>query len=213
MERDEIIRQFAKLWWAEHKTTFFSNRWMGVPTLQHPFDAWVTQEIICEVRPDLIIECGSYRGGSAIMWAMLLEQLGNGRVLTIDIDAHLDRAKQEPIFGRRVDTLSGSTIAPDILEQVHAHAAGKRTLVILDSDHSQAHVAAEIDAYAPFVSPGSYLIVQDGIVNGHPVEPDYGPGPFEAVTEFLAHDDRFEVDAARERMLFTFNPNGFLRRR
>lgn len=213
MERDEV-RRFAELWWSEQKTTFFANRWMGVPTLQHPFDAWITQEIICEVQPELIIECGSYRGGSAIMWAMLLEQLGTeGRVLTIDIDGHLDRAKAVAIFGRRVDTLTGSTVEPAILEQVRAQAAGKRTLVILDSDHSKDHVVAELDAYAPLVSPGSYMIVQDGVVNGHPVEPGYGPGPYEALEEFLQRDDRFEVDMDRQRMLFTFNPKGFLRRR
>jgi cephalosporin hydroxylase len=169
MERDEIVRRFAKLCWAEGKTTFFANRFMGVPTLQHPFDAWVTQEIICEVRSDLVIECGSYRGGSAV--------------------------------------------DPSTLEQVRARAAAKRTLVILDSDHSKRHVIAELDAYAPLVSPGSYLIVQDGVVNGHPVEPDYGPGPYEAIEEFLQRDDRFEVDVDRQRMLFTFNPKGFLRRR
>lgn len=214
MERDEVIRRFAEIWWAERKTTLFANRWCGVPTLQHPFDAWVTQEIICEVRPDLILECGSYRGGSAVMWAMILEQVNpSGRVLTIDVEDRLDRARSVPMFAQRVDSLLGSTVDPAILAEVSACAAGKRTLVILDSDHSKAHVAAELDAYAPLVSEGSYLIVQDGVVNGHPVEPDFGPGPFEAVIEFLARDDRFEVDTSRERMLFTFNPNGFLRRR
>jgi cephalosporin hydroxylase len=213
MERHEIIRRFAELWWEEKKTTLFTNRWLGVPTLQHPFDAWVTQEIICEVRPDLIIECGTYFGGSSIMWAMLLEQINPaGRVVTIDIEAHLVHAKAVPIFAQRVDALSGSTVDPAILADVRDRAAGKRTLVILDSDHSKDHVAAELDAYAPLVTPGSYLIVQDGVVNGHPVEPGYGPGPFEAVAEFLERDDRFEIDANRERMLFTFNPNGFLRR-
>ena len=213
MERDEIIRQFAELWWHENRSTVFANRWLGVSTLQHPFDAWVTQEIICEIRPDLIIECGTYLGGSAIMWAMLLEQVNpTGRVLTIDVEDRLDRAKEVPIFAQRVDSLSGSSVDPAVLAEVRDRAAGKRTLVILDSDHSKEHVTAELDAYAPLVTPGSYLIVQDGAVNGHPIEPDYGAGPFEAVKEFLDHDNRFEVDAGRERLLFTFNPSGFLRR-
>ena len=86
-------------------------------------------------------------------------------------------------------------------------------MVILDSKHTADHVRKELDAYAPLVSPGCYLIVQDGFVNGHPLEPDFGPGPYEAVQDFLAVDDRFEVDESRERMLFTFNPGGFLRRR
>jgi cephalosporin hydroxylase len=117
------------------------------------------------------------------------------------------------MFAQQVDSLTGSTVDPTVLTEVRERAAGKRTLVILDSDHSKAHVAAELDAYADLVSPGSYLIVQDGVVNGHPVQPDYGPGPYEAVVEFLTRDARFEIDASRERMLFTFNPNGFLRRR
>lgn len=213
MDRDEVIRRFAEIWWDEKGSTLFANQWVGVPTLQHPFDAWVTQEIICEVAPDLIIECGTYLGGSAIMWAMILEQVKpSGRVLTIDVEDRLDHAKAVPILAQRVDLLVGSTVDPLIVAEVRARSAGKRTLVILDSDHSKEHVTAELDAYAHLVTPGSYLIVQDGVVNGHPVEPDYGPGPFEAVAEFLDHDDRFEIDASRERMLFTFNPSGFLRR-
>ena len=190
-----------------------ANRFLGVPTLQHPFDAWVTQEIICEVRPDIVVECGSFRGGSAVMWASILEQVHPpGRVLTIDVEDRLDRARQVPIFNVRVDTLQGSTVDPAIVDEVRKRVATKRTLVILDSDHRKEHVAAELEAYAPFVSPGSYLIVQDGIVNGHPVDPSYGPGPFEAVQEFLERDRRFVVDSERERMWFTFNPSGFLRR-
>jgi cephalosporin hydroxylase len=213
MDRDEVARRFAEAWWDDRKTTLFTNRWLGVPTLQHPFDAWITQEIICEVRPDVIVECGSYRGGSAVMWAMVLEQVNpSGRVLTIDVEDRLDRARSIPIFERRVETLHGSTVDPLILSQVRERVATARTLVILDSDHSRDHVAAELDAYAPLVSLGSYLIVQDGVVNGHPLEPDFGAGPFEAVAEFLARDRRFSVDTTRERMMFTFNPNGFLRR-
>ena len=213
MERDEIVRRFAELWWSEQATTVFANRFLGVPTLQHPFDAWITQEIICEVQPDLIIECGSYRGGSAVMWAVLLEHLGDGRVLTIDIEDRLAKARTTAVFNRRVDTLTGSTTDPAIVAEVTARADGKRTVVILDSAHDADHVGAELDVYASLVSAGSYLIVQDGVVNGHPVEPEYGPGPFEAVAAFLARDDRFEIDRARERLLFTFNPSGFLRRR
>ena len=212
MQRDELIRRFAELWWAEKQTTVFRNRYPGVPTLQHPFDAWATQEIIAEVRPDLIVECGTFCGGSAVMWSMLLEQIHPaGRVLTIDVEDHTELARQLPAFGR-VDHLVGSSTDPAIIAEVHSRAAGKRTLAILDSDHTKAHVLAELHSYAPIVSPGSYLIVQDGVVNGHPVDPTYGPGPFEAVADFLETHDEFEVDAGRERMLLTFNPGGYLRR-
>jgi cephalosporin hydroxylase len=211
MDRDEVVRRFAEAWWNEKETTLFANRWVGVPTLRHPFDAWITQEIICEVCPDVVVECG--RGGSAVMWAMVLEQVNPlGRVLIIDVEDRLDRARALPIFQRHVDALHGSTVDPLILNRVRDQVANKQTLVILDSDHTKDHVPAELEAYAPFVSPGSYLIVQDGVVNGHPVEPNFGPGPFEAVAEFLARDRRFVFDSTRERMWFTFNPSGFLRR-
>ena len=142
-----------------------------------------------------------------------LEQIHpSGRILTVDSEGRTRAARQLPAF-RRVDTIVGSSADPAVKAQVHAHAHGKRTLVILDSDHFEDHVRAELDAYWPLVSPGSYLIVQDGAVNGHPVDPEYGPGPFEAVAAFRETNDGFEVDLGRERMLLTLNPAGFLRRR
>jgi cephalosporin hydroxylase len=209
---EEIVRQFTELWWTEKQTTVFRNQFLGVPTLQHPFDAWVTQEIITEVRPDVIVECGTFCGGSALMWSLLLEQINpSGLVLTVDIEDHTELARCLPAW-QRVETIVGSSIAPAIVAEVHRRASGKRTLVILDSNHAKDHVLGELHAYADLVSAGSYLIVQDGVVNGHPVEPEYGPGPFEAVAEFLGSTDEFRVDETRERMLLTFNPRGFLRR-
>ena len=211
--RDETIKSFAELWWSE-RSIFFGQSWLGIPTLQHPFDAWVTQEIIVETRPERIVEAGAFVGGSATMWAMLLEHVvPDGRVIAIDLKDNMDKARTVDVFRRRVDFVQGSTVDPAIVAHVAGLVEGHRTMVILDSAHDAAHVAAEIEAYAPLVSSGCYLIVQDGFVNGHPLEPDHGPGPYEAVQDFLATDDRFEVDRSRERMLFTFNPCGFLRRR
>ena len=211
--RDETIKSFAELWWSE-RSIFFGQSWLGIPTLQHPFDAWVTQEIIVETRPDRIVEAGAFVGGSATMWAMLLEHVvPDGRVIAIDLNDNMDKARTVDVFRRRVDFVQGSTVDPAIVAHVARLVDGHRTMVILDSAHDVAHVAAEIEAYAPLVSSGCYLIVQDGFVNGHPLEPDHGPGPYEAVQDFVATDDRFEVDRSRERMLFTFNPSGFLRRR
>jgi hypothetical protein len=115
-------------------------------------DAWITQEILCEVHPD------DHRmrwlcGGSAIMWAMVFEQVNpSGRVLTIDVEDRLDGARSVPMFAERVDSLLGSTVEPAILAEVSARAAGTRTLVILDSDHPKEHVAAELDTYAPLAT-------------------------------------------------------------
>jgi cephalosporin hydroxylase len=195
------------MWWSD-RSIFFGQTWLGIPTLQHPFDAWVTQEIIVETRPERIIEAGALCGGSATMWAMILDNLvPDGRVIAIDLHDGLQKARTVDVFNRRVDVVRGSTVDPAIVTQVGRMVDGYRTMVILDS----AHDAAELSA--PLVTPGCYLIVQDGFVNGHPLEPDHGPGPYEAIQDFLATDAGFEVDRTRERMLFTFNPSGFLRRR
>jgi cephalosporin hydroxylase len=212
-DEQAIIDRFAELWWRDNETTFFENTWLGVPAFQHPFDVWVTQEIIVEVKPELIVEAGSFAGGSAVLWATIQEQIvPDGRVIAIDLADNMDVARTVPIFDRKVDFFCGSSVDPEIVAEVRRRAEGRRTMVILDSAHTEEHVAAEIEAYSPIVSPGSYLVVQDTFVNGHPLEPDWGPGPHEAVEAFLRRTDEFEVDQRRERMKFTFNRNGFLRR-
>lgn len=212
MQREDVIAEFARLWWAEKP--FIPQTWLGVPTWQHPFDAWITQEIICETQPERIVETGTLAGGSATMWASLFDHLGiDGRVVTIDVhDFTQHKAVNVDVFRRRVDFIQGSSTDPAVVAQVRALVDRRRTMVILDSAHHMSHVRREIDCYADLVTVGCYLIVQDGHVNGHPCEPDHGPGPFEAINDFIANDDRFEVDRTRERMLFTFNPSGFLRR-
>jgi cephalosporin hydroxylase len=211
-EREAVIRRFAEMWWSD-RSIFFGQTWLGIPTLQHPFDAWVTQEIIVETRPERIIEAGALCGGSATMWAMILDNLGpDGRVIAINLHDGMQKARTADVFNRRVHFVRRSTVDPAIVTKVRGMVAGYRTMVILDSAHDAPHVAAELSAYAPLVTPGCYLIVQDGFVNGHPLEPDHGPGPYEAIQDFLATDAGFEVDRTRERMLFTFNPSGFLRR-
>lgn len=211
---DQVTAAFARQWWDAKAETFFSRTFMGLVCLQHPFDAWATQEIIFETRPEVIVECGSFGGGSAVMWAMLMTQYHEtARVIAIDIEDRMDAARQVPIWDRHVSFLHGSSVDPTVVSEVRALTRGRRTMVILDSLHTEEHVSQEIDAYADLVSPGCYLIVQDGFVNGHPCEDDWGPGPFEAIEAFLTKDDRFEIDHDREQMMFTFNPSGFLRRR
>lgn len=211
---DAITAAFARQWWDASRQTFFANRFMGLLCLQHPFDAWVTQEIIFETRPEVVVECGSLGGGSAVMWATYLESYAEQpSVIAIDIEDHMHEARKVPVWDRVVTFLHGSSVDPEVVARVEELVSGRRTMVILDSLHTEEHVAAEMAAYSGLVSPGCYLIVQDGFVNGHPCEDDWGPGPLEAIEAFLAVDDRFEVDRSRERMQFTLNPSGFLRRR
>lgn len=214
MNAESSTAAFAIEWWASKQDTFFANKFMGLSCLQHPFDAWITQEIIFETRPEVIVECGSFGGGSAVMWATLMEQYdADALVVAVDIEDHMHDARELPVWDRSIQFLLGSSVDPDTIMRVLALTRDRRTMVILDSAHTEDHVAMELDAYAAMVSPGCYLIVQDGFVNGHPCEPDWGPGPLEAIEKFLATDDRFDVDRSRERMMFTFNPSGFLLRK
>jgi cephalosporin hydroxylase len=212
-ERQEIIDRFLELWSSPFEHTVFENRWLGVKTLQNPNDMWITQEILFEVKPDFLVEAGTYHGGSAALWAMILEQINpDARVITIDIEDQVSEAKKLDVFRRKVDFLIGSSTDPEIVAEVERRTKGKKIVVLLDSAHDKDHVLNELKAYSPLVAVGSYVIVQDTIINGHPVWPDYGPGPYEAVEEFLATDDRFEPDRTRERLLVTLSRNGYLKR-
>lgn len=211
---DETTAAFAKQWWDAKDETLWINKFMGLPCLQHPFDAWITSEIIWSTKPEVVVECGSYGGGSAAMWAAHMELYSTGsKVISIDLLDRVHLAREVPVWQRCVEFIEGSSIDQAIVDRVAGLCRGKRTMVILDSLHTEEHVSAELVAYSPLVSSGCYLIVQDGFINGHPCEPDVGPGPFEAVQKFMEIDNNFEIDTSRERMMFTFNPSGFLRRR
>ena len=181
--------------------------WLGVPILKSPLDCWIYQELIYDLRPDLIIETGTDLGGSALFLASICDLVGHGRVVSIDIRS------AARITHPRLTLIVGDSTSPQTIEDVrHAAAGSERVLVILDSDHHAPHVGRELRAYREFVAPGSYLVVEDTNVNGHPVMPEHGPGPYEAVEEFLREDPSFEIDKSREKFLMTYFPNGFLKR-
>jgi cephalosporin hydroxylase len=181
--------------------------WLGAQALKNPLDLWVYQEIMAETRPELIVETGTYRGGSALFLASMCDLLGVGEVVSIDVEPLRDDYPQHP----RLTYLGGrSSTDPAVVDEVRERAAGRNTLVVLDSDHSQAHVEAELAAYAPLVPLGCYLIVEDSNIGR--IRKDLLPGPLEAVTTFLARSDAFEIDREREKFLITFNPSGYLRR-
>jgi cephalosporin hydroxylase len=211
---DETVRQAAFEFWRNtnrrDKGGVWQSTWLGVPTIQNPLDVWVTQEILHAVKPDFVVETGTHRGGSAALWATLLDQINpHGRVITIDINARSEPSRELSVVQRRVDFLVGSSTDPDIVAEVARRVAGKSVVVILDSAHKAAHVRAELEAYAHLVPVGSYVIVQDTGIG----EPAYGMGgPADAVRDFLSTTDDFEVDLSRQPYGVTNNAKGFLRR-
>ena len=181
--------------------------WLGAQALKNPLDLWVYQEIMFETKPELVVETGTYRGGSASYLASLCDLLGRGEVISIDIEPARDDYPQHP----RITYLAGrSSTEPAVVDEVRERAAGRPILVILDSDHSQAHVESELAAYAPLVPVGCYVIVEDSNIGQ--IRKDLMPGPLEAIETFLAQTDEFVVDREREKFLITFNPSGYLRR-
>ena len=180
--------------------------WLGRHVYKAPTDLWIYQELLHYTKPDLIVETGTFSGGSALFLASMCDLMDRGRIVTIDIDPQPDL----PVHPR-IKYVKGSSVAPEVLELVRKEAAGAdRVMVILDSDHSRDHVAAELREYAPLVSDGCYLIVED---TGAEQIPDHGPGPDEAIEAFLKENDDFEVDPVCEKFLLTFQPGGYLKRR
>jgi len=202
----EVLDQFHRLFYADTQT-WPQNTWFGHRTWKSPNDLWLYQEIIHRLRPGLVIETGTAYGGSATYLAWLLDREDHGRLVSVDIAAR--NTPPHP----RVTYLAGSSTDPEIVAQVKAMVPdGEPVMVMLDSDHSERHVYDELCAYADLVTPGSYLVVEDTNVNGHPAHPNYGPGPMEAARRFVAERDDFVVDTSMHRLLLTLNPEGYLRR-
>ncbi len=212
-EYHERWRMSLRDWLAYHQReiVFEQSTWMGLPMLKNPLDAWIYQEMLHELRPDVLVEIGSHSGGSSLYFAQLMDLIGHGQVLSLDID----RSRYQASHPRIVE-LTGDCSSPEVVGKVAALCQGKRVMVVHDGDHSREAVLRDLELYAPMVSPGSYLIVEDGILDLFPPGDDFGwlvEGPLPATEDFLVRHPEFEVDAARERYLMTYNPKGFLRRR
>jgi len=205
----DVINRFHDLyyrrWLAGGDTIDVS--WLGHVVRKCPLDLWIYQELLVRTRPDLVIETGTLFGGSALFMATIMDLIGHGHVITIDQGARPDR----PLHPR-IGYWLGSSVDQAIVAEARDAARGKRTMVVLDSDHSAAHVFEEIMCYSPLVQVGDYLIVEDTNVNGHPTYQEYGPGPMEAVEKFLSQSDEFVIDKRCERFLITMNPKGYLKR-
>jgi cephalosporin hydroxylase len=204
-----VADAYHRLYYYNPAQTWYDTRWLGHEIRKLPLDTWIYQEIIYELRPDLIIETGTRFGGSALYMAHICDLIGHGDVVTVDVAAEAQPGHP------RITYLAGSSTDPTIISAVKARARGAQTvMVVLDSLHLEDHVKAEIAAYKDLVTVGSYLIVEDGDAGGHPVHhvevPDGGPAA--AIRHLLDTDTRFAPDHRRERYFVTQNPHGYLRR-
>ncbi|MBC7889815.1 MAG: cephalosporin hydroxylase family protein [Ferruginibacter sp.] len=202
----------------------YNFSWMGRPIIQYPQDMIAMQEIIWNVQPDLVIETGIAHGGSLIYYASILELIGKGEVLGIDIDIreHNKTAIEQHAMYKRIKMIQGSSIDPAIVTRVKEHTGGKESiLVVLDSNHTHEHVLAELQMYAPFVSLNSYMVVYDTIVEklpenylpGHVRPWGIGDNPLTAVKEFMKANEQFEVDKSiNNKLLISVAPDGYLKR-
>jgi cephalosporin hydroxylase len=206
--KQAVIDLFENIYYESPQSTWDNTSWFGVPCKKYPTDMWVYQEIIFENKPDMIIETGTLRGGSALYLASLLDLIGHGRVISIDFEFQEGRPSHD-----RITYITGSSVSASVTAQLEVllHGSSKR-MVILDSDHTKAHVEEELRLYSRYVTVGQYLIVEDSSINGHPVYAKFGPGPFEAIESFLKTTNDFEVDSTREKFLLCANHSGNLRR-
>lgn len=209
-QRQKLIDDFHRLWYedANKGLTWGTTTYMGWKVWKSPMDMWLYQELIHQIQPALLIETGTAFGGSALYFAHLMDQIGHGKVLSIDLSPVQKTYPRHP----RISYCGGysSTHLQAVKEAGLAAIAAVQgrgaVMVILDSDHSQKHVTQEMNCYASIVTPSSYLVVEDTNVNGHPVFAEHGPGPFEAVETWLPRHPEYTVDARLPaRMLFSMH--------
>lgn len=223
MSQNQMLKELSTTWMVEsakHKYAYHFN-WMGRPIIQYPQDIVAMQEIIWNIKPDIIIETGIAHGGSLIFYASMLELINQGEVIGIDIEIrnHNRVAIENHAMYKRITMVEGSSTDTEIFSQVRELCLGKKSvIVVLDSNHTHTHVLEELQLYGSLVTPGSYLVVMDTGIEDMPSELyldrpwDKGNNPKTAVKEFLRSNDRFVIDEAiHSKLLITAAPDGYLK--
>ena len=208
-----VVDQFNKLYYESGVAGTLS--WRGVPLIKNPCDLWMMLELIQQLKPAVLIETGTHHGGSALFFAEMTRLLGMPcAIVTVDINPkwHVNPENYgiHSIVGYSTDDKVRLKVE-GVVNRLLKENPGP-VLVTLDSDHSEENVSRELELYAPFVTTGSYLIIEDTNVNGHPVGAKHGPGPWEAVQKFLTLHGEFQQDRECEKHLLTFFPGGWLRK-
>lgn len=218
----EGMQLVTELWL---KTSFYYKimyepTWLGIPIIQYPNDMVMLQELIWKVRPDVIIETGVAHGGTAVLYASILELLGKGKVIGIDVDIRKYNrlAIQSHPLSKRIELVEGSSTDPHLFEELRRRIQSRgQVMVMLDSNHSYQHVFTELQLYSQLVSPGGYLVVMDGVqelLSDTPCgkEEWKQENPLAAIRDFLSEHPDWEIDPYYTRTHITCNPSGFLRR-
>ena len=213
----------AELWLKAscHHRIMYEPTWMGIPIIQYPTDMVMMQELLWKVRPDFVIEAGVAHGGSCVLHASILELIGKGQVIGIDVEIrkYNETAIKNHSMSKRIQLIEGSSVDPVTITAVKKFVTpGSRCVVVLDSNHSYEHVKKEIALYKDFVGADGYLIVMDGaqewaasLPNG---KPDWASdNPLRAIREFIeAENGSWVIDNHYNRMHITSSPMGFLKR-
>ena len=220
---EDGFRVLSNLWLRAGWQQKFSYEltWLGIPIIQIPEDVTLMHELLWKVRPDVVVECGVAHGGALVLYASVLELLGKGKVVGVDVEIRKYNrlAIESHALSHRITLIEGDSVAGTTIQEVRSHIGPEdRVLVVLDSLHTREHVAAELAAYAPLVSPSSYLVVFDGVMSVVADAPNAGvhwetDNPLVAVDEFLKTNEAFERDPIFGRLGVTYCPAGFLRRR
>ena len=225
MSKDRELYRISKKWFLkslEHEYSYHF-KWLGLPIIQYPQDIIAYQEIIWKIKPDLIIETGIARGGSLIFSASMLQLIGKGQVLGIDIDIRKENLMKinNHFLKKRIKMVQGSSIDENTINKVKKIAKNKKKiLVVLDSNHTHEHVIKELEQYSQFVRKGSYLVVFDTIIEDIPHKimkktgRTWGKGnsPKSAVMEFLSKNSRFVIDTEIDNKLqISVAPCGYLK--
>lgn len=220
---EEGFNALAELWMrsAWQRRISYGILWMGIPIIQLPEDLMMMHELICKVKPDVIVETGTAHGGTAVFYASMLELLGKGRVISVDIEIRKSNrlAIQAHPMSSRITLVEGSSVRDSTVSKIREMIRpDEKVLVALDSNHSCDHVRGELEKYAPLVTPGSYIVVFDGVMKILADAPNAKPGwvtdnPASATQEFLGKHPEFEVDLYYNRLAVTYCPGGFLKRK
>lgn len=214
--RKALVDAYTKSMW--NAGVFQKTTWCGVPLLQIPEDMVMLAELIWKIKPKLIIECGIYKGGGLLLYSSILDLMGGGDVVGIDIKTDIAQHVLDHPLGKLIQLIEGDSGDPEILSKIQSDLSSPDIMVILDSDHSTQHVRKEIKVFSKLISPGGYLVVLDGIMEILHDVPGATPSwrednPETAIKEFLLEHPEFERDMKCNRLGTSFGPGGYLRRR